>query len=166
MISLNSDQVTNVLPHRPPFLFIDELLSLDCESNKEYHTYKDLIGVSSRCLFQVKSDLEILKGHFPGNPLLPGVIQIEMMAQASAFLFLGLTDVTFETHDFETILVSVQDAKFRRKLSIGDRLEITAKMMKVRGPIGQYQCSIYDQDKKLVSEASLMAQVIIKEKGR
>ena len=90
---MDKKQVVEFLPHRDPFLFIDSVSEVDtsgCESQTEFKEAKDLVGAKVTAQFEIKDELEILKGHFPGNPILPGVVQVEMMAQASAFLSVPL----------------------------------------------------------------------------
>ena len=164
MIKLSTDQVLDFLPHRDPFLFIDELLEIRPLGNGPRSKYIELIGYQSVCSFVVRPDLHILKGHFPNNPLLPGVVHIEMMAQASAFIYLALDGVQIDGYDFETILVSVENTKFRKKVSIGDRLIIYSTLKKVRGSIGRYECFVEDEHGRLLSEATILAQIFMEKK--
>lgn len=160
---MNKEQVLNFMPHRPPFLFIDTVTKVDIPETaqgKEVVTSKDLVGSLVIANFTVREDLEILKGHFPGNPILPGVVQVEMMAQASAFVSLGLNGVSNDEFKVETLLLGVESSKFRKPVLPGMELEIHAKMDKSRGPIAHYKCEIYSGGVK-ISEAKILAKLDI-----
>lgn len=160
---MNKDQVLNFMPHRPPFLFIDTVTKVDLPEGLdklETVTSKDLVGSLVIANFKVTKDLEILKGHFPGNPILPGVVQVEMMAQASAFVSLGLNGLDSDEFKVETLLLGVESSKFRKPVLPGMDLEIHAKMDKSRGPIAHYMCEVYCEGKK-ISEAKILAKLDI-----
>lgn len=162
---LDKEQVINFLPHRDPFLFIDSIKEIDtsqCEAS-EIRQPKDLIGARVVAVFEIREDLEILKGHFPGNPILPGVIQVEMMAQASAFLSVPLVGTDISKSNVETLLLGVDKSKFRKPLVPGMKLEIQASLTKVRGLIASYDGLITCDGVKL-SEATLMAKIDITRK--
>jgi 3-hydroxyacyl-[acyl-carrier-protein] dehydratase len=160
---LDKTQVTQFLPHKDPFLFIDSVLKLEVPEGVEPKVPKDLVGTKVTCGFNVREDLVILKGHFPGNPLMPGVIQIEMMAQSSAFVSLPLIDFQLDGVDVETLLVTVAEAKFRKMLKPGMEVQVSATLTKLRGLIANYDCEIYCGEEK-ISEASLMAKLTINKK--
>ena len=160
---MNKEEVFNFMPHRPPFLFIDTVDRVEVpEGVKELSEVasKDLVGTHVVANFSVTQDLEILKGHFPGNPILPGVIQIEMMAQASAFVSLALNIEDRDSYKVETLLLGAEGAKFRKPIVPGMDLEIHATMDKSRGLIAHYSCEIFSDGKK-VSEAKILAQLKI-----
>lgn len=160
---LNKNDVLNFLPHRPPFLFIDSIESILLSEElkqKQGLQPKDLVGVAVVAHFKVTEDLEILKGHFPGNPILPGVVQCEMMAQASAFISLALNNLSVEGMQVETLLISVDKAKFRKPILIGMNLEIHSRIVKSRGQIASYECEVY-HNSELVSEATILARLVI-----
>ncbi len=165
---MNKEQVVGFLPHRPPFLFIDTVEKIEIPvgiENIEEPTCKDLTGATVLANFEVTPELEILKGHFPGNPILPGVIQVEMMAQASAFVSLGLKQVEDTSkYKVETLLLGVESSKFRKPIFPGMKLQIFASMEKCRGLIATYKCEIHCEGKK-VSEAKILAQLIINKRG-
>lgn len=159
---LNKEQVKNFLPHRDPFLFIDSVREIDtsrCQSQK-VESSKDLVGARVTAEFHIKEDMEILKGHFPGNPILPGVVQVEMMAQASAFLSIPLVGMDTEKAHVETLLLAVNNSKFRKPLLPGMKLEIQAELVKTRGLMAGYKGEIYCDGAK-ISEAELMAKIEI-----
>jgi 3-hydroxyacyl-[acyl-carrier-protein] dehydratase len=161
---LNNVEVKSFLPHRAPFLFIDtvgEVITPESFKTIDSPEPKDLMGSKVIAYFEVKEDLEILKGHFPGNPILPGVIQIEMMAQASAFTSLPLYNLSKKDLNIETVLVSVEKSKFRKPILPGMKLEIHATMVKNRGTIASYSAEIFCDGEKQ-SEAVFLAKLEIK----
>lgn len=157
----NHEDVLNFLPHRPPFLFIDTVEKVEVDPEvlkKDTITSKDLVGSQVVAHFEIKEDLEILKGHFPGNPILPGVVQIEMMAQSSAFVSIAFNKMKKEGVKVETLLLGVESTRFRKPLLPGMKLEIHAVMEKCRGPIAYYNCFINCNGEK-VSEAKFLARL-------
>ena len=157
---VSKEEVFNFLPHKPPFLFVDTVESVTIPENidKENISSKDLVGAKVIAHYSVREDLEILAGHFPGNPILPGVIQVEMMAQSSAFMTLAINDMKLEGMKVETLLLGVDNAKFRKPIFPGMDLEIHATMDKCRGQMATYHCEIYSAGEK-VSEAKFLAQI-------
>lgn len=164
---LNKQQVMDYLPHRDPFLFIDSVQEINLPATiheLEVVTSRDLVNTHVVAKFNVKEDMPILKGHFPGNPILPGVIQVEMMAQASAFSSLGLTKLNLNNPiSVDTVLMTVNSARFRRPILPGMELEIHSNLSKSRGEVAIYDCEVYSGGEK-VSEAQIIAKLtIIKE---
>jgi len=167
---MNKDQVLTFLPHRPPFLFVDtieEVIVSDAVKGKKKEEIqnKDLVGSTLIAHFEVKEDLEILAGHFPGNPILPGVIQVEMMAQASAFMSIAFNDMKVEGVNVDTLLLGVESAKFRKPILPGMKLQINSKIEKCRGMIASYYCEIFSNGEK-VSEAKFLAKLDVKKESK
>ena len=163
---LNKEQVLNFLPHRDPFLFIDSVSSVTVpEGITELQTVtsKDLVGSHVIANFHVREGLEILKGHFPGNPILPGVVQIEMMAQSSAFVGLALEQNDSDGVQVQTLLLGADNAKFRKPILPGMDLEIHAILEKARGPMATYKCEIFCEGTK-VSQVNIFARLLVSKK--
>lgn len=163
---MSKEQVWHFMPHRPPFLFIDtvsELIIPDDLQGTLLKNSRDLVGSKVIAHFYVDHSLDILKGHFPNNPILPGVIQIEMMAQASAFVSLGLNGLDKEKVEVETLLLGVEASKFRRPVKPGMQLDIHTKMDRCRGLMAYYDCLIFCEGEK-ISEARLLARLDVTEK--
>ena len=123
---LNKEEVINILPHRDPFLFVDTVEYVKMPDGKEGQKLvytKELPGTTVKAHYKIPADLHILKGHFPGNPILPGVIQLEMMAQASAFVSLAF-DFDLRSGGVETLLLGVDNSRFRKPLTPGMELQI------------------------------------------
>lgn len=153
-------QVMNFLPHRDPFLFIDGVKEItipeELKNQKGPFTAQQLIGGRAICTFKVDNSVKVLEGHFPGDPILPGVVQIEMMAQAASFLAIYCKPT--ETAKIEVALLGVDSARFRKPVIPPMDLEIRATLTKVRGPIQMYDCEIYANG-DLMSQTSVMASL-------
>lgn len=157
------DQVMKFLPHRSPFLFIDTIEDIILPEgvrvdDLEKNNYKNLIGGRVIAHFEVRSDLEILRGHFPGNPIFPGVTQIEMMAQACAFMSSECLQGNFNNINLEVIFLSNSNTKFRKKVVPGTKLRIETLMESSRGTIQTHRASCYDEE-GLVSETKITASL-------
>lgn len=138
--------IEKILPHRYPFLLIDKIISL---------TETEVVGVKA-----VTFNEEFFRGHFPGNPVMPGVLQIEAMAQTGGILVLhNLPD----PHNYDTYFLKMTNVKFKARVVPGDvvlfKLELLAPM---RRGIIEMRGSAY-VGTKLVSEAELMAKIQRKE---
>lgn len=154
---LDKEKVKSFLPHREPFLFIDsvESISFPDDRSKADKT-EDLVGCEIYAKYFVNPDHPILAGHFPGNPIVPGVVQVEMMAQASSFALCKLFEKPFEEINLKLALLSITNAKFRKPIKPNMELKIVALCTKFRGKHSSYDCKIFHND-ELMSEASLFA---------
>jgi 3-hydroxyacyl-[acyl-carrier-protein] dehydratase len=111
---------TELLPHRPPFLFVDEILAL-------------VPGESARARWRVDPDAAFFAGHFPGNPILPGVIIVEALAQTGALA--ALADP--ESAGRLALFGGIGQARFRRVVRPGEELHLETVLTRRRGPLGQ-----------------------------
>lgn len=109
-----------ILPHRPPFLFISRIISIEPEK-----------GAVAE--YDVPHDLSILRGHFPGYPILPGVIVLEMLAQTGALAILSREEFKGKL----AYLAGVDSARFRRPVSPGDTLRAEMTMDSMRLNVGR-----------------------------
>lgn len=159
------NEVLDFLPHRDPFLFVDSIENISLADNieeKEKYDPKDAIGSTVIGLYETKEEHPIFAGHFPGNPILPGVVQIEMMAQVSSF---SLTRIYPNWRDYrmDVMLLAVNSSKFRKPIIPGMKLEIHTICEKVRGPFMTNNCHIKSNG-EIVSEASVLASVKLLDK--
>ncbi len=157
----NSEEVKKFIPHRDPFLFIDSVESIQLsgwEFGKGTVDAKSAVGGIVSASFYANPELEIFKGHFPGKPVLPGVIQVEMMAQASSFVMAFFIDDPFSESTLDVALTSVNDAKFRKPVLPGMKLDIKATITRYRKPMVVTDCEVYC-DNQLMSQATVIASV-------
>lgn len=113
-------QPTSLLPHRPPFLFVDEVLDLQP-------------GHSARGRWYVDPEAAFFAGHFPGNPILPGVIIVEALAQVGALAALAEPDSAGKL----ALFAGIDSVRFRRVVRPGDELILDTRLTRRRGPLGQ-----------------------------
>ena len=119
MSLLNTQQIMEILPHRNPFLLID--------------TIEELVpGEKAVAKKNVTMNEPYFMGHFPGNPVMPGVLIIEALAQTGAVAILCQDEWKGKTAYFS----GINNAKFKQKVVPGDTLELTTEIIKVKGPIG------------------------------
>jgi 3-hydroxyacyl-[acyl-carrier-protein] dehydratase len=111
---------TDLLPHRPPFLFVDEILEL-------------VPGTSARARWHVDPGAAFFAGHFPGNPILPGVIIVEALAQTGALAALADPDTAGKL----ALFGGIGQARFRRVVRPGEDLVLETTLTRRRGPLGQ-----------------------------
>lgn len=109
--------ITAILPHRYPFLLVDRVVEV--EPGKRVKAYKNC-----------SANEEFFNGHFPGMPVMPGVLQIEALAQASAFLTASLDG--FDPKKQVAFLMSIDGVKFRRLVEPGDRLDLEVELVQSR----------------------------------
>lgn len=140
-ISLNHEEILNVLPHRYPFLLVDSVVELIPD---EYICATKNVSFNDN----------FFMGHFPDNPTMPGVLQIEAMAQAGAIM--GLYSQRNSEGDPNVLFLGIDKARFRGVVRPGDVLRMELKMVKYRRGTGKFEGKCYVGD-KLVCEAELLA---------
>lgn len=155
----DKEKVLRFLPHRDPFLFIDSVseVHFDGLDKGKSPTRENLLGNEVIAHFHVRNDLPLFAGHFPDNPILPGVIQVEMMAQASGFA-VPVIYPNILGKNAEMALLGISSAKFRRPVLPGMDLVIKTKCTKMRGPVMSYIGQIYS-DGLLMSEVEFLASI-------
>ncbi|MDE7312208.1 MAG: 3-hydroxyacyl-ACP dehydratase FabZ [Eubacterium sp.] len=119
MSLLNTSQIMEIIPHRQPFLLLDTIEELEP-------------GRRARARKCVTYNEPFFAGHFPNEPVMPGVLIVEAMAQAGAVAMLSQPEMKGKTAYF----AGIQSAKFKKKVVPGDVLELEVEIVKVKGPIG------------------------------
>ena len=137
------NQIMEMLPHRPPFLLVDKILEL---------TNEHVIGVKN-----VTMNEPFFVGHFPGSPVMPGVLQIEAMAQTGGILVLSTVP---DPENYLTYLLKIDKVRYKHQVVPGDTLIFKLDLMSpIRRGICQMQARAYANG-RLVSEAEIMAQIV------
>lgn len=140
MTSFDINEIMNILPHRFPFLFVDRV-EVDDE------------GLSGKGYKNVTINESYFQGHFPNNPVMPGVILIETMAQVGAVIILSKDEYKGKTAYF----AGVNNFRFKEKVLPGDTLEIEVNITRVRGNIGVGEGVAYVRGKKAASGEFMFA---------
>ena len=127
----NADELVALLPHRPPFRFVD---AVDAHEP----------GVSVTARYRVRGDEEFLAGHFPGNPVFPGVLQLEALAQAGAIAL--LSDARYAGS--LPLFGGVEDVRFRRMVRPGDEIVLSVEIERLsrRGGWGRAVATVGDEE--------------------
>lgn len=139
----NIEEILEILPQRHPFVFIDRVINLDP-------------GKTVTALKNVNINESYFPGHFPGKPIMPGVLILESMAQAGAFLVL---------HDLVNpkekgmLFSAIEKSKFRKQVVPGDQLIIKMELLRFRLGTAKIKGEAFVDD-KLVTEAILMATLV------
>ena len=142
--ALDIREVMNILPHRYPFLMVDRVIEV--VSNKELIAIKNL-----------SINEPFFQGHYPGMPVMPGVLQIEAMAQAVGVLLLKLCPID---ESKIALFMSANNVKFRQAVIPGDTLEIRVKIMKLKAnKLATADCKCFVSG-KVVSQAELMFSIV------
>ena len=146
-MKLNKEQIRNLLPHREPMLLIDELV--------------DIVKLkSATAIMNVKKDTFYVDGHFPGNPVMPGVLIVEAFGQAAA----ALTAHGIDKNEYENKLVflmSVEKARFRNPVIPDCKLELKIEAIRSHGRVWKYKGEAFVDEKKM-SDAIWSATIVDK----
>ena len=143
MISLSQNKIKEYIPHREPFLFIDEVIDIDI--NNEIHARK-----------YISKDEYFLEGHFPDNPIFPGVIIIEALGQASGILGFVIMGKTPEEGSIY-VLAGVDKVRFRKRVRPGDTIDIYSKVLGEKRGIWKFDCRAELNDELVCSAIILCA---------
>lgn len=138
MLTIN--QIKEIIPHRYPMLLIDRVVEMDIEDKKFVRGYKN-----------VSANEAFFQGHYPEEPIMPGVLQIEALAQTGAVAILSMEQFKGKT----PLFAGINKARFKGKVVPGDRLDLYCEIVKIKGPIGIGQ-GIASVDGKTVCEAEIL----------
>lgn len=119
MTRLSREQIKEIIPHRDPFLFLDEVTEL-------------VPGERVVAIKKVHADEPHFEGHFPGRPIMPGVLIVEALAQAGAVAALSLP----ENRGKLVLFAGIDGVRFKRMVVPGDTLRLEVEMTRMRGPVG------------------------------
>ena len=140
-------QIMKMIPHRYPLLLVDRILEIELD--------KSIVGLKN-----VTMNEQFFQGHFPDEPVMPGVLIIESMAQTAAILTVKTLgeDVT----DKLVYFMSIDGAKFRRKVVPGDSVHMHVKKDRHRGPVWRFKAEAF-VDGQLCAEATITAMIADKQ---
>lgn len=144
-IEVGIEGIQKVIPHRHPFLLIDKII--------EAEPGKRVVGIKS-----VSYNEPFFQGHFPGKPIMPGVLIVECMAQVGAYAALNYPEVKGKI----ALLVRIENARFRHPVVPGDTLRIEVELIRLRGNLGRIGCSAFVEG-KLVADAELTFALVDRE---
>ena len=140
---MDVQEVKSFIPHRYPFLLVDKIIRLND---------KEVVGIKN-----VTANEEFFTGHFPDNPVFPGVLQMEALAQTGGILALNTVE---NPSDWDTYFLKMDNVKFKRKVLPGDTLILKMVLIApIRRGIVQMKGSTYVGD-QLASEGDLIAQIV------
>jgi len=142
---LDIGRILEVIPHRYPFLLVDRILEIEPK--------KRVVGIKN-----VTINEPFFQGHFPGHPIMPGVLIVESMAQAGGMLLMGELDAPA---DKVVYFMSLDNIKFRRPVIPGDQIRQEVEMVQLRGRVCRLKGMAY-VDGNVVCEAEMMAMVVDK----
>ena len=142
---LNKNQIKKLLPHREPMLLIDELINI-----KKLH--------SATAIVNVKEDSFFVQGHFPGEPVMPGVLIVEAFGQAAAALTAnGIDKSTYENK--LVFLMTIEKARFRNPVIPNCKLELKIEAIRSHGRVWKYKGEAFVGEKKM-ADAQWAATIV------
>ena len=134
------------IPHRPPFLFVDRVVELNAED--------------ATCELMVREDLDIFKGHYPNNPIFPGVLSCEAVFQTGAiFLSEIIGKDALNSNSSTPVLSRIRDARFKRMIKPGDSIQIKVFLQEQIGKFYNLRGEIRHQDKVVTTVSFALALI-------
>lgn len=147
--NININDILSLIPHRYPLLMVDRIIE---------HTDDSIVGIKN-----VTFNEPHFTGHFPDNPVMPGVLIVEALAQVSAILVSQKLNINKESKDNKLIyFMSIDDTKFRKVVIPGDCLVLKSKVEQTRGHVWKFTAQA-EVDNNVVTESRFMAMIKDKE---
>ncbi len=141
MATLEIEEIMKLLPHRYPFLLVDKIIECDDE--------KHIVGIKN-----VTINEPFFQGHFPEMPVMPGVLQLEAMAQVAGILLNRIAG----NPDGVPFFMGIDGARFRKVVKPGDQLRIEVEITKLRSKIARFKATVKVDD-KVASQAEMMCMI-------
>ena len=135
------DAIKNFLPHREPFLFIDEIINIE-------------LGKNIHCILKNSPDEDFYKGHFPNNPIFPGVLIVEALAQASGILGFQTMNKTPEEGSIY-VFAGIDKARFRSRVGPNHRVHLYSEIVSEKKGIWKFETKA-EVDNKIVCTATIL----------
>ena len=142
-MEMDITEILSFLPHRYPMLMVDRIV--------ESEPGKRIVGIKN-----VTINEPFFQGHFPGHPIMPGVLIVEAMAQVGGMLMMGAVE---KAQDKVVYFMSLDRVKFRRPVVPGDQLRLELELLRLRGKTCQMRGEAFVEGAK-VAEANMMAAVV------
>ena len=142
---INLNEIRELIPHREPFLFLDELVNII--------KLKKATGIKT-----FSKDENFFKGHFPGQPVVPGVILVEMMAQTAAALI--AYSIREETSDKIVYLMNIESTKFRKPVFPNTKIFTDVNALRSKGRVWRFEGKSYDISTNVICEAKWSAMIM------
>lgn len=138
-VLMGKDDIKKIIPHREPMLLIDEILEMEP-------------GKSIKASLFLDPQMDFFRGHFPGEPVMPGVLTVESMAQTSDVLLLSMEQYAGKI----PLFIGIDQVKFKSKIKPGDRIIIEAKIVKVNEPKAVVTCEAVVYNEGEISTTGLV----------
>ena len=148
-IKINFNEIRELIPHREPFLFLDELVDII--------KLKKATGIKT-----FSKDEFFFKGHFPGQPVVPGVILVEMMAQTAAALI--AYSIREETFDKIVYLMNIDNTKFRKPVFPNEKIFAKVNALRSKGRVWKFEGELLDENDNKIAESIWCATIMDKDK--
>ena len=159
--NLTAEEIRDILPHRYPFLLVDRVVEVT-------RPEQEAVGAKIVGYKAVTQNEPFFQGHFPGHPVMPGVLILEALAQVTALLVFRY--ILGGKKDYDVYLASVDNAKFRHPVIPGDLLRLEGEIVKVRSQkFWMVKCQAFVENKKeshLSCEAQMCSVMVKKEESK
>ena len=145
---IDINKIREIIPHRYPFLLIDRITYLEP-------------GIKASGYKNVTTNEPFFQGHFPGNPIMPGVLIVEALAQLGCAAML----IKEEYKNMIGLFAGIDSVRFKKPVIPGDRLDLSVELLKLKGPIGKFKAEA-KVDEQLACEAEVLFAIVPKPADR